>query len=453
MGHLEADIWELCGFTEAEKAVANEVERFIREFGGVPSVVALDEMFGARGRADVLQVVSEIKGAKCYEGADLQNAVMTCWEGYRKSVLEEHLIRSGQILRGEVRHEKQTYEGFDDATKYLLRSMMPLVGSGGGGGWIGGDLRERTEVLRQDYLKQEEQTDVGLVYTGFDEVDGLTHGVRKGELVTIAAFVGELKTTILLNMFLRTAIKQRLNCVYFSLETPPMQLWRIMASVHSCEPAFSHPPLPYDQIKAGRLNPDDRHHYFNKVLPDLRENNDYGMMWVEPPTANMTVSEIRARAEMIAQVEPVDVIFVDYDLLVQPDAGERYGDYVDRCNAVVRRLKELALTFGGGEGAVVINAHQINRKGKEEADKQGGIYTISALAYANEIEKASDMILASYLDHDLRARNEVKISNLKTRDGALAEPFIVFTDLEFRFIGGQVIRSDDVLMETLLDAF
>ena len=66
---------------------------------------------------------------------------------------------------------------------------------------------------------------------------------------------------------------------------------------------------------------------------------------------------------------------------------------------------------------------QINRQGKDAADKNDGIYGISALTYANACEKTADVITTTYLNEELRNAGLTKICNLKNRDNKKFEPF------------------------------
>ena len=51
---------------------------------------------------------------------------------------------------------------------------------------------------------------------------------------------------------------------------------------------------------------------------------------------------------------------------------------------MIRDCKKLALNFNHGEALPVLLLFQINRLGKDDADKAEGVYKMKALAYSNE---------------------------------------------------------------------
>ena len=81
----------------------------------------------------------------------------------------------------------------------------------------------------------------------------------------------------------------------------------------------------------------------------------------------------------------------------------------------------------------------------------GGIYETSALADANEAEKSPDAIYTIYQDEPLRQKHEAVVCNLKTRDGAMIQPFNVYCPSQYRLIG-ELEQASDAEMSSLLEA-
>jgi len=84
----------------------------------------------------------------------------------------------------------------------------------------------------------------------------------------------------------------------------------------------------------------------------------------------------------------------------------------------------MALNFARGKGVPVLGLWQMNRQGKIRADKADGRYDISAISYANEIEKSADVITYTYLNDVLRNEGKFYLGNLKNRDNPIFDRMV-----------------------------
>jgi hypothetical protein len=74
--------------------------------------------------------------------------------------------------------------------------------------------------------------------------------------------------------------------------------------------------------------------------------------------------------------------------------------------------------FNRGMGIAVVGLFQISREGYRSAEKNGGRYNLTHLSYANEAERSSDIVTATWIDDELRKLNRAIFMCLKTRDEA-----------------------------------
>jgi len=94
---------------------------------------------------------------------------------------------------------------------------------------------------------------------------------------------------------------------------------------------------------------------------------------------------------------------------------------------------------------------QISRKGYEDAVKNDNFYELTALKKYSELETSGDVILTSLFTPEMRQSMQVKLQNLKNRDGAVViEP----VDLHCDLTGGYGIselesRTEEEIVETL----
>ena len=108
------------------------------------------------------------------------------------------------------------------------------------------------------------------------------------------------------------------------------------------------------------------------------------------------------------------MIVIDHAGLMQ--SRQKHTSTTERLNEVLRDLKRLAMNFNQGMGIAVLALFQISREGYKAALKAGGRYNLTHLSYANEAERSSDIVTATWVDEELEESNLVKFQNLKARD-------------------------------------
>jgi replicative DNA helicase len=228
--------------------------------------------------------------------------------------------------------------------------------------------------------------------------------------------------------------RYRSNVLYFSLEMPYEQLRRQIYTMHSAHAKWAaegYKPLDYRKVRDGELSPAEEV-FYKRVVQDFSTNPDYCEFEIISPDRDLTIKDIKLEAEMLHKQMEVGMIVIDHGQLVTP--GKSSKDYVVELNSIVRDTKKLALHFNHGEKVPVLMLFQINRQGKEEADKSEGRYKASAIAYANEVEKSADIITTTYLNDEHRQRGTTLFCNLKNRDNPKFEPFMAKVDFEPRRI-------------------
>ena len=170
------------------------------------------------------------------------------------------------------------------------------------------------------------------------------------------------------------------------------------------------------------------------VIQDFNTNPNYCHFEVINPERDMTMSDIRMEAELLHKQMDVGFVVIDHGQWVEPEKGKKNRDYTVELNTIVRDAKRFALRFNNNEGIPVLLLWQINREGKEEADKKEneGEYKLKAFTYANEVEKTGDVITTTYLNKALREQGMTKICNLKNRDNPPVNSFLAAIDFASR---------------------
>lgn len=428
---------------EWPQPVDEKIFGFIREFFNnnfeLPTAQTIEDYFGKTSDIEVTERLKDIKACPVYVhknyghllGQLLEDQNAQKMRGLLKDT--EEIVLKGRII--QEGKEKVKLQGVKDALLYFNKKVPDLIPNTSHVR-THGDLRGEGENAWQEYqLAKRERGRVWGAFTGINEIDKACHGCKRGEMWVHAAFVGELKTTFALNWCYNLVTRYRTNVFYVSLEMPRDQLRRNISAIHSANKKWAlqgRKPLDYRKIRDGELTEEDEI-FYKEVLDDFDNNPEHCRFEVWTPDQNVTIDDIRIQAELKHKEMEVGFIVIDHGGLVE--SSRKHKDYTIELNSVLRDAKKtLALHFAGGEGVPVLMLFQLNRQGKDEADKNNGHYKIKALSYANEAERSADYVTTTYLNEEYRDCNKTVFCNLKNRDNQLFKPFDASVDFSCRRI-------------------
>jgi intein/homing endonuclease len=131
------------------------------------------------------------------------------------------------------------------------------------------------------------------------------------------------------------------------------------------------------------LTQEEKDFYQNVVIRDFDSNPTYTHFEVVCPDRDWNMDDVRAQLELLHKEFEVGLVVLDHGQWIEPRKARKNKDYTIELNSVVNDSKRLALTFDHNAGVPVLMLFQINRNGKDDADKNDGIYKLKALTYAN----------------------------------------------------------------------
>jgi len=195
------------------------------------------------------------------------------------------------------------------------------------------DFMHMRDVLAEymnklDQLHEHRGTIVG-VPTGFTDLDRLTGGLQKSDLVVLAARPGVGKSSLALSLAHNAALKYHNSIAFFSLEMSKDQLAQRLLSMDA--------GIDQQRLRTGRIEEDewDRIVY---AMDTLSEAN----IWIDD-TAGISTIEMRSKARRLHAAHPIDLIIVDYLQLMQATIGGRRNENrVQEISEISRSLKGLA---------------------------------------------------------------------------------------------------------------
>ena len=227
-----------------------------------------------------------------------------------------------------------------------------------------------------DNLYKQSREVTGLA-TDFYELDRMTSGLQKGELIIIAARPSMGKTAFAINMAQNAAVNHGAIVAVFSLEMSKESLLRRMLA--------SQAWVDQRKLQTGFIAREDQEK-LQRALNELVESHVY-----IDDTAGISLAEMRAKSRRLRQkAGKLDLIVVDYLQLMSatlPSAGgKRYENRVQEVAAISRGLKALAKELD----VPVVALSQLSRASEKRGDDKRPL--LSDLRESGSIEQDADVV-------------------------------------------------------------
>jgi len=271
------------------------------------------------------------------------------------------------------------------------------------------------EIVREsfgsiDALLQRGQRITGLA-THFDDLDSMTCGLQRSDLVIVAARPSMGKTAFAMNVAENAAIEDGKTVAVFSLEmSKEALLQRMLCSVAKVD---SH------RFRTGSLWQDD-----TRKVQRAMEKLAQAPIYIDD-TPGIAVGEMRAKARRLKQSKgALDLIVVDY-LQLMSGGGKRYENRTQEVSAISRGLKALAKELA----VPVVALSQLSRA----PESRGGDHRpqLSDLRESGSIEQDADIVMfifreEIYKPDDLELNGIAELIIGKQRNGPIGKIKLAF---------------------------
>jgi replicative DNA helicase len=213
--------------------------------------------------------------------------------------------------------------------------------------------------------------------SGFRDLDGLTGGWQKTELIIIAARPGMGKTAFVVSAMRNAAVDHNKAVAIFSLEMSATQLMLRMISAEA--------ELDSEKLRKGTLQPhewEQLHHRIKKLSSSPIYIDD---------TPALSILELRAKCRRLKAQHDLQMVIIDYLQLMTGDAGAGVSNSREQEIATISRsLKNLAKELE----VPVIALSQLSRA----VETRGGNKRpqLSDLRESGSIEQDADMVMFLY---------------------------------------------------------
>ncbi len=250
--------------------------------------------------------------------------------------------------------------------------------------------------------------------TGFKDLDEMTTGLQKGDLVIVAGRPSMGKTTFSMNIAENVALQNKKAVAVFSMEMPGDQLAvRMLSSLGG---------IDQTRVRTGQLQDSDWHR-ISGAVGQLSQ----AKIFIDDTPA-LSPSDLRSRARRLARQEDLGLIVVDYLQLMQVPGSKE--NRTNEISEISRSLKAVAKELN----VPLIALSQLNRSLEQRPNKRP---VMSDLRESGAIEQDADVIMFIYREEvyepDTEKKGVAEIIIGKQRNGPIGSVLLTFTGSSTKF--------------------
>ncbi|NCO10457.1 replicative DNA helicase [Candidatus Saccharibacteria bacterium] len=282
------------------------------------------------------------------------------------------------------------------------------------------DLVSLESILTESFDRLEELShnkgQLRGVRTGYRDLDNMTAGLQRSDLIILAARPAMGKTTLVTNLAYNVATIAKQPVLFFSLEMSKEQLVDRMLADASGVDSWS--------IRTGNLSHDE----FGKLSEAMGELSEAPIYIDDTP--GLSVLEMRTKARRAMHDHPLGLIIVDYLQLMQ-GSGRSDGNRVQEVSEISRGLKLIARELN----VPVIALSQLSRSVESRSPQ---IPQLADLRESGSIEQDADIVMfiyrEAYYNPETDRGNITDLLIAKHRNGPTGKVELYFHPERLRFM-------------------
>lgn len=366
---------------------------------------------------DIVSVVTELSNTNQIEDIggtayirELANSVPTAANiGFYAEIIEEKAVLRRLIHTATaIVTEGYTREGnIDDLLNEAEKSILSVSQNVKSGSFK--NIQDVLVEAHDHIVSMYRQTgDITGIPSGFPDLDRMTAGFQKNDLIIVAARPSVGKTAFALNIAQSVATKTNETVAIFSLEMGAEQLVMRMLCAEG--------NLDAQRMRTGKLTAED----WGKLSLALGSLSNSKVFIDDTP--GIKVNDIRTKCRRLAQEHGLGMILIDYLQLIQ-GSGRLKENRQQEVSEISRTLKEIARELQ----VPVIALSQLSRGVESRQDKRP---LMSDIRESGSIEQDADIVAFLYRDDyyekDSEKKDIIEIIIAKQRNGPVGTVELAF---------------------------
>jgi replicative DNA helicase len=365
---------------------------------------------------DLVTIAAELKDREQLEACggvtyltELANAVPTAAnvDYYARIVEEKSMLR--RLIRTATQIVSSGYTNTDNVDELLSdaeQRILELSQRKSDSGFI--PIRDvLMDVFEQVEHLYHHKGSVTGIPSGFIDLDKMTSGFQKSDLIIVAARPSVGKTAFALNIAQNVGVRSKETVAIFSLEMSATQLVQRIISAEA--------NVDGTRLRTGFLENED----WEKITMAIGTLSEAKIFIDDSPT--ITVSEIRSKCRRLKREHGLGLVLIDYLQLIQGRGNT--DNRQQEVSEISRSLKAIARELE----VPVIALSQLSRSVEQRQDKRP---LLSDLRESGSIEQDADIVAFLYRDdyynQESEKKNLIEIIIAKQRNGPVGTVELVF---------------------------
>ncbi len=387
---------------------------------------AIRELFGSSSPIDLITVSEKLRqkgeleasGGAAYLSLLTGRVSSTAHIEYHARIISEKFIKR-ELIRMSSEVIREAYDETNDVFDVLNKAEGELFKIAEKN--MGKNVDTMQNVVRQaieEIEKASQNTDgISGVPTGFFELDKVTAGWQRSDMIVIAARPAMGKTAFVLSMARNTAVDHGMGVAVFSLEMSSVQLVKRLIA--------SEARLSAEKLRKGDL----KDHEFQQLHSRITKLSTAPIYIDDTP--GISIFDLRAKCRRLKLQYDIQMVIIDYLQLMTAGGSKGSGNREQEISSISRSIKEIAKELN----VPIIALSQLSRS----VETRGGDKRpmLSDLRESGAIEQDADIVSFIYRpeyygflqDEDGNSNQGVgEIIIAKHRNGSLE-------NVKLRFVG------------------
>jgi replicative DNA helicase len=395
---------------------------------------AIRELFGSSSPIDLLTVTNclmkkgelEAAGGAVYISQLTSRVASTAHIEYHARVISEKHIKR-ELIRMSSEVIRDAYDDTNDVFDVLNKAEGELFQIAENNMGKNVDMMQNVVHQAIQEIEKASQNADGIsgIASGFHDLDKLTSGWQRSDMIVIAARPAMGKTAFVLSMARNTAVDHGHGVAIFSLEMSSVQLVKRLIA--------SEARLSAEKLRKGDL----REHEFQQLHSRITKLATAPIYIDDTP--GISVFDLRAKCRRLKMQHNIDLVIIDYLQLMTAGGSKGSGNREQEISTISRSIKEIAKELN----IPIIALSQLSRSVEQRGGDKRPV--LSDLRESGAIEQDADIVSFIYRpeyygflqDDDGNSNQGVgEIIVAKHRNGALDR-------VRLRFIG-EYARFDNI---------
>lgn len=345
----------------------------------------IKDLFGTSRPIDLLTVTEQLKkngeleaaGGAAYISQLTSRIASTAHVEYHARVISEQHIKR-ELIRMSSEVMKDAFDDTNDVFDVLNKAENQLFQIAENN--MGRAVNVMQNVVRDaiEEIEKAAQNSDGIsgIPTGFYELDKLTAGWQRSDMIVIAARPAMGKTAFVLSMARNTAVDHGKGVAIFSLEMSSVQLVKRLIA--------SETRLSAEKLRKGDL----AEHEFTQLHTRIAKLSTAPIYIDDTP--GLSIFDLRAKCRRLKLQYDIDIVIIDYLQLMTAGGNKSQGNREQEISSISRSIKEIAKELN----VPIIALSQLSRSVEQRGGDKRPV--LSDLRESGAIEQDADIVSFIY---------------------------------------------------------